>query len=230
MQLHDEYKLDNPAWYSLQETHKRFAIGNDDIKRYQKQIVSFVAYDTIKENGLRGLDKWTDNDESFFIIGDLKDLPPDYNIESSLDCLQMICAGKINMEEPAPIIQELTEKDEEQMIRLVNKVQPGYFLRGTRLMGDYYGILQKNELVAMAGERMRMNKFTEISAVVTDPNFTGRKYARHLITHLANKNITAGVIPYLHTGVTNERAIKIYEHLGFITRRIIPFRKIKRVN
>lgn len=230
MQLHDEYKLDNPAWYSLHETHTQFAIGDNNVKRYQKQIVSFVAYDTKRKNGLDELDKWTDVGESFFVIGDLDQLPGDFIVESRLDCFQMICAGPVNMNEGAPIIKELNKEDEEQMMRLINKVQPGYFLPGTRLMGDYYGIHQTNELVAMAGERMRMNGFTEISAVVTDPNFTGRKYAQHLIAQLVNKNISAGIIPYLHTGVNNERAIKVYEYLGFITRRIIPFWKIKRVD
>ena len=61
------------------------------------------------------------------------------------------------------------------MLALINLVQPGYFLPGTKMMGDYYGIWQNGELVAVTGERMRMHGLTEISAVVTHPDFTGRQ-------------------------------------------------------
>jgi len=97
-------------------------------------------------------------------------------------------------------------------------------------MGDYYGIRVNGELVAMTGERMRMNGLTEISAVVTHPDFTGRGYAQQLVAHTSNKNLAAGIVPFLHTGSSNERAIKIYELLGYTTRRIIDFTRIKRNN
>jgi predicted GNAT family acetyltransferase len=96
-------------------------------------------------------------------------------------------------------------------------------------MGDYYGIYQKGQLVSVAGERMRMHGLTEISAVVTHPNFTGRKYAQQLIAHVVNKNLAAGIIPFLHVASTNERALNIYQYLGFVKRRIIDFTKIKRI-
>jgi len=95
-------------------------------------------------------------------------------------------------------------------------------------MGDYYGIYENGQLVSVTGERMRMPALTEISAVVTHPDFTGRKYAQQLIAFVSNKNLHAGNIPFLHVAETNERAIRIYEHLGFIKRRMINFTKIKR--
>ena len=75
-----------------------------------------------------------------------------------------------------------------------------------------------------------MDGLTEISAVVTHPGHTGKKYAQQLVTHLDNKNLQYGFIPFLHTGSNNERAIKIYELLGYKKRRIIPVTRIKRVN
>jgi GNAT superfamily N-acetyltransferase len=222
-----DHKLDNPAWYSLTETHRHFAIGNNEIKRYLKNIVSFAAYHSGKKDILNQLDQWIDPGESFFLIGDIPALPPNYTSESSLPCVQMICTAKIKITE-TDIIEQLGEADDEQMTALINLVQPGYYKPGTRLMGDYSGIRHNGQLVAMTGERMRMEGFTEISAVVTHPDFTGRKYAQQLVAHATNKNLAAGITPYLHTAETNERAIKIYEHLGFVQRRIIAFRKIKR--
>ena len=221
------HKLDNPAWYSLTETHKHFAIGNDEIKHYQKTIAPFVACHSGKKDILNQLDQWINRNESFFIIGDLPVLPSNYTTESKLLCVQMICTAEINTTANV-VIEELGEADNEQMISLVNLVQPGYYNPDTRLMGDYYGIRYKGQLVSMAVERMRMTGFTEISAVVTHPEFTGRKYAQQLVAHVANKNLADRCTPFLHVAATNERAIKLYEHLGFVQRRIITFWKIKR--
>ena len=221
-------KLDNPAWYALAETQKHFAIGNDEIKCYQKDIVAFAAFHSGNKNILNGLDGLIEINESFFIIGDLPALPYNYVMENPLPCLQMTCNAIITTlagEE----LEKLHDRDEEQMTALVNLVHPGYYKPGTRLMGDYYGIKNNNQLVAMAGERIRMEGFTEISAVVTHPEFTGRKYAQQLVAHIIKKNLAAGNISFLHTAATNERAIKIYEYLGFQKRKIITFTKIKRI-
>jgi ribosomal protein S18 acetylase RimI-like enzyme len=221
------HKLNNPAWYSLAETHKDFAIGNDEIKRYQKDIAPFLAYLSDEEDAFIQPDQFVDINDSFFIIGDLPALPNNYTTESKLLCVQMICAAAVKINTTAAI-EELGKADDAQMTALINLVQPGYYKPGTRLMGDYFGIRVDGQLVSMTGERMRMKGFTEISAVVTHPEFTGRKYAQQLVGHTVNKNIDAGVIPFLHVAQTNERAIKIYEHLGFFQRRIIVFWKIKR--
>jgi len=74
-----------------------------------------------------------------------------------------------------------------------------------------------------------MDGLTEISAVVTHPDWLGLKFAQQLVTHLNHKNIEQGIIPFLHTGSGNERAIAIYELLGYTKRRIIPVTKIKRI-
>ncbi|QEC66495.1 GNAT family N-acetyltransferase [Panacibacter ginsenosidivorans] len=91
-------------------------------------------------------------------------------------------------------------------------------------------IYQNGQLVSITGERMRMHGLTEVSAVVTHPEYTGRKYAQQLVAHVANKNLSAGITPFLHVAATNERAIKIYELSGFTKRRLINFTKIKRRN
>ena len=223
------HKLDNPAWHALTETQNHFAIGNNELKCYRKDIVSFAAYNPTNKNILYGLDEWMATNESFFIIGDMQALPPNYVIERIITCVQMVCDAPIPIT-TSPAIEKLGEANEEEMFALVQLCLPGYYLPGTRLMGDYYGIKINNQLVSMAGERMRMNGLAEVSAVVTHPEFTGRKYAGQLVAHVANKNLAAGIIPFLHTGIKNERAIKLYEHLGFVTRRIIAFTKIKRVS
>ena len=94
-------------------------------------------------------------------------------------------------------------------------------------MGDYYGIYKNKQLVAVAGERMKMDGFTEISAVVTRPDFTGKGFAKQLVAQTANKNFEHNRVPYLHVAETNTTAVRLYEKLGFVIRRKISFWKMK---
>jgi predicted GNAT family acetyltransferase len=90
-------------------------------------------------------------------------------------------------------------------------------------MGDYFGVFKDNTLVAVTGERMKMNEFTEVSAVVTHPLYTGRGYAKQLVAYTVNKIFDQNKTPYLHVAEKNNGAIRLYEKLGFKTRRKISF-------
>lgn len=221
------HKLDNPAWHALNETHAHFAVGNHVVKRYLPEIVAFAAWEHTHIDAGDKMDDIFNTDESLFIIGDLPALPENYFIESTLPCLQMVCTKKVETQITATI-EKLNEADDDEITDIINLVQPGYYKKGTRLMGDYFGIRQNRKLVAVTGERMCMYGLTEVSAVVTHPDFTGRKYAQQLVAYVSNKNIAAGIIPFLHVSEINTRAISIYEYLGFTKRRVIHFTKIKR--
>lgn len=220
-------KLDNPAWHALNERHASFADGAKGLKRYQPGVLLFSGYNAGMKNITGQLDDVVKPGESFFLFDNHLPLPGNYETEAVIECMQMVC----DMPVPVPItetIVPLTETNEATMFSLVSEVFPGYYLPKTRLLGDYVGIYKDGKLVAMAGERMCMDEFTEISAVVTHPAYTGRRYAQQLVTYLNNKNRQAGFIPFLHTGSGNERAIKIYELLGYQKRRIIPVTKFRR--
>ena len=90
-------------------------------------------------------------------------------------------------------------------------------------MGDYFGVIKQGKLAAVTGERMKMYNFTEVSAVVTHPSFTGRGFAKQLVAHTVNKIFDENKIPYLHVAETNFGAIRLYDNLGFKTRRKISF-------
>lgn len=221
-------KLDNPAWHSLNETHQSFAIGNDEIKFYQPHICPFGGINS-KQRDLISFLKKQPQLNSFFIIGNKPQESSELIIEKELICLQMICSFPIKMEFTENIIP-LKESHKKQLVDLVNLVQPGYFKEGTLLMGDYYGICKNNQLVAVTGERMKMYGFTEISAVVTHPDFTGKGFAKQLVAHTVNKNFEHNTVPYLHVAENNTNAVRLYEKTAFVTRRNISFWKMNRVN
>ncbi len=220
-------KLDNPAWFALQENHAAFAMGDDFIKRYLPSVAPFIAYSPGHPETAARLVKWVTQGESFYMIGVKPFLPAEFELVLSLDCVQMISNTLINIA-TAIEIKTLGDNDADEMFDLINLVQPGYYLQDTRLMGNYAGIRVSGQLVAIAGERMRMNGLTELSAVVTHPEFTGRSYAQQLIAHITNENIKAGNEVFLHAAASNKRAIGLYEHLGFTLRRMIGVHKIVR--
>ncbi len=47
-------KLDNPAWYSLLETNKHFAMGDEELKRYPENSAPFPQLLVFKFNKISG--------------------------------------------------------------------------------------------------------------------------------------------------------------------------------
>ncbi|MBN9308687.1 GNAT family N-acetyltransferase, partial [Devosia sp.] len=84
-------------------------------------------------------------------------------------------------------------------------------------------------LMAMAGERMRMDGLTEVSAVCTWPEFRGRGLAATLVSFVAAQIAREGRTPFLHVKQENAGAKSIYERLGFRICRQIIFRLVKRL-
>ncbi|NBA84229.1 GNAT family N-acetyltransferase [Emticicia sp. CRIBPO] len=221
----DQYsKLDNPVWYALNETHQAFSRGSGDIRAYVSDVAPFVGFEN--QNGPADLDDGYIADlDSFFIVGTKPLLPGHIWAELELKCLQMVCLNPVEMEISEEIVP-LTERHNQELVDLVNLVQPGLFREKTRLMGQYYGIFKDGKLVSITGERIKMNDFTEVSAVITHPDYVGKGLAKQLVAHVTNNILAQGSVPYLHVLDTNERAIGLYEKLGYVSRRNITFWKV----
>jgi GNAT superfamily N-acetyltransferase len=220
--------LDNPAWWALNSLHKDFALGTDQARRYRKAILPFIAYRTDKDgvpaDVLDDLDPWIEPGETFYIIGRLPILPKGWITEFELPCAQMVLPAPSPATTPTPLaIEPLGHHNATEMFELINRIQPGYYNIDTRLLGNYYGIRQQGRLIAMAGERVRIPGFSELSAICTDPAYTGLGYAQQLIAHIGSELFAADVVPFLHVALSNQRAIRLYEHMGFQHRREISF-------
>lgn len=208
-------------WHSLSEAHKDFSINYENLKFYQPDYCAFGGWRN-EDDVSREIDEYSKLAESFFIIGKKPTFSEKIILRNELVCLQMIIKKRIVLEFKDEIIR-LNNEFDKPLYDLVNLVQPGYFKRKTVLMGDYYGIFKDGKLVAVTGERMRMNDFTEVSAVVTHPLYTGRGYAKQLVAYTVNKIWDQNKTPYLHVAEINHGAIKLYEALGFEIRRKINF-------
>jgi len=230
--------LDNPAWWALNSLQSEFAEGTDRAKRYRKGVLPFIACvseeDDIPADALDELDPRMEKGEVFYIIGRLPVLPKHWMLEFELPCAQMVlpeggAGGAVSdATTGGPTVELLDATHAIEMYDLVNRVQPGYYTIDTRLLGNYYGIRQEGRLVAMAGERMRLTGYCELSAIVTDPGYTGKGYAQKLITYICAVHFREGIRSMLHVALSNERAIRLYEHMGFRHRREISFWRCKK--
>lgn len=218
-------KLDNPAWYSLNESHKDFVIDYNNMKFYDPDYCPFggAVNDNETESGIAAYASLTDN---FFVIGNRPDINDKVQIEGELVCNQMVLDHRIDIDIHENIIELHTEDQRNDLFKLVNLVQPGYFKNKTADLGSYYGIYKNDQLIAVTGERMKMHGYTEMSAIITHPEQTGKGYAKQLIVHASNRIFNESKIPYLHVADTNFNAIKLYEKLGFLTRKKISFWKL----
>ena len=219
--------LDNPAWSALTTVHKTFAVGKEGARRYRKGVLPFAALGP--EGQVDELDILMDAGESFYLIGVLPKLPANWTLELELPCAQLLAPDDLrSMPRVTETLVALGAEHRDEMYRLVMAVQPGYYLRDTPLLGSYFGIFDDGRLAAMAGERIRMTGFSEISAVCTLPEYRGRGFAQQLMTRVCAAEVAAGVQPFLHVSKANTGALRLYEHLGFRHRRDISFYRLKK--
>lgn len=222
----EENKLDNPVWNSLSESHQQFALDYNGAQFYNPDYCPFGGFVKLKDT-LEATTIYASLCDNFFIVGEKPNLPDTLKIVKELVCLQMIIHEKVQLSFDNEIIK-LTDEHKDELLDLVNLVQPGYFKSNTFLLGSYYGIFTNGKLVSIAGERMKMNNFTEVSAIITHPDHTGKGYAKQLTSHVVNNILDEGKIPFLHVVESNLGAIKLYEKLGFITRRKMSFWNISK--
>ena len=215
-------KLDNPTWYSLNETHKDFAMDYNGVKFYQPDYCPFGGFIDSNKTA-EGINAYSLLINNFYVVGNKPSFNNKVRLNNELVCNQMLLDKQIDIEVCERIIELQTTNHKADLLHLINLVQPGYFKSKTLDLGNYYGIYKDDQLIAVTGERMKMDGYIEVSAVVTHPEHTGKGYAKQLITHTCNKIFGEDKIPYLHVAYTNVKAIELYKKLGFLTRRKISY-------
>ena len=108
------------------------------------------------------------------------------------------------------------------MVALAELTEPGPFRLRTIELGNFYGVFHGDQLVAMAGKRMHLPGFTEVSGVCTHPDARGRGYARQLMSIVIEEIERDGKAAFLHAFADNP-AVRLYESLGFTLRQHFHF-------
>jgi predicted GNAT family acetyltransferase len=134
---------------------------------------------------------------------------------------QMTAAVIAEVDE-APAVR-LGAADVPAMLELIEATRPGPFRPRTVELGDYWGVRDGGRLVAMAGERLRVPGWTELSAVCTHPGARGRGLAAALSAQVVRGILGRGDQAVLHVADGNDGARRLYERLGFSLRRQVHF-------
>lgn len=215
-------------WHALHGPHRHLAIGGGGACRYPADVAPFAAMAEPSAAAQRELHSLLDPGESVWI----SDSPshPGLAVQQELDCVQMVLPREAPLPPPGPGIAALSGENAVEMVALTDVAFPGFFRPATYRMGSYAGVRVDGRLVAMAGERLRLEGYPEISGICTHPEHRGRGLAAGLIGHLVQAHRRDGLTSWLHVGAPNTRAIDLYLHLGFKRLQDLMLRRISRTD
>lgn len=219
------HPLDRPIWHALTTRQADLAIGEGSARRFKPDYAPFAAAADDSPESLRALADLIGPADSVMLLqrGE-SPLPPGTSVESAGFGLQLLFdklppeqVGIETARSEAPV-EKLGEANAAEIFDLAQRTQPGPFRARTHQLGDFYGIRRGGQLVAMAGERMKLDGYAEVSGVATDPHFRGRGYAAQLTLAVVEAILARGEVPFLHAYAGNTSAIALYQRIGFVIR------------
>jgi predicted GNAT family acetyltransferase len=215
------HPLDNAIWQALTTRQTEFAERSGLASRFMPEVTLLAAFEHPDAEGYASLAELVESGETAAVfLDDPFEAREGWSYVVGAPLLQMVCeiGGTGAASKDVPEIHVLGVKDSAEMIELTALTRPGPFGNRTHELGTYVGVRQDGKLVAMAGERLKVPGYTEVSAVCTHPEHLGRGYAQALMAGVMRGIRERGETPFLHSRADNERAIRVYEKLGFRTR------------
>lgn len=220
--------LDRPAWSALTGPHAALAEGGALARRYRPGTVPFAAARDDSAEALGALAALPAPGEVMALVeaGPLT-LPDELEVVRTGRVVQMVLED-LPRSQPDGRIVRLTRADAEEMLALATLTEPGPFTLNVQDLGDFYGVRENGQLVAMAGQRMRQVGFAELSGVCSHPSVRGRGLARLLSVFVTHLIVARGETPYLHAWAENAAAIRLYETIGFRLRTPMNLAAVRR--
>lgn len=221
--------LYNPVYNALLSGDATLGFGTDKVKYFDEQVSPFAGFHQDHDNGFEDLyDLLPVGRKILYATPQLIKEPEGWQVLAEIKGLQFIFDGETDSGDPSIKPALLSEGNIEEMMQLAALTKPGPFGPRTIEFGNYHGIFENSQLVAMTGQRLHVANYTEISAVCTHPNHLGKGFAAALMLHQLNLIRCQGQIAFLHVREDNSRAIVLYERLGFKVRRPMNFYFMKR--
>lgn len=224
------HPLDNPVWNALTGPQAHFALQRGPLRLYPPDMAPFAAFAERDDEALgvaltgpellaRSIVLFRPQPES---------APAGWEMAYHSKMVQMLCPSDSGLTDSEPVdsvgrssgAQAVTlgSDDVPEILELIKLTRPGPFEPRTTELGTYVGVREAGRLVALAGERLRLSGFTEVSAVCTHPDWRGRGLARQLVSEVARRAFNQGQTPFLHVMPENAGAIGVYQSLGFVQR------------
>ena len=225
-----KYVLHNPVFNALSSGDKQLSLGTGAVKFFDDEVSPFAGFEESYTNGFAELHELLPPGRKIlYAIPTPIISPRGWQVQHDIKGLQFIYEGDHAIKNEFENVVPLTEMHIKEMVELATLTKPGPFGTGTIKFGYYHGIFNDGKLVAMTGQRLHVENYTEISAVCTHPEHTGKGYANTLMQHQLQLILQQGQQPFLHVREDNDRAIAIYQRLGFTISRPMNFYFMKRL-
>ena len=222
--------LERPVWESLTTLHAPLSEGNALARRFLHDVSLLASARDDTSEALAALAALVRPGETVVLL-QVPDnvIPPGFVAAKAAKGVQMVATRSVQPEPTSAEILTLGGADAPEMLALARLTEPGPFEPRTHMMGTYLGIRIGGRLAAMAGERLRVPGYTEVSGVCTHPDFRGRGLARCLSAAVTARIEARGEQPFLHAWKTNHAAISLYEALGFVVRAEVNVAVLERI-
>jgi len=216
-----DHPLDRVIWNAFTTRQAHVALVDGGAFRVHPDVGIFAATADHAPESLAALGRLVQTHPGEVGVVERFDLPPVPGTQVTKRAVlnQMVAQ---TLARPKPVdfeIQPLGDADSPQMVALAALTAPGPFFSRTHELGDFVGVKVDGQLVAMAGERLQPEGFTEVSGVCAHPDHRGKGYARILVECLMHRLVQRGITPFLHVFAGNMAAIALYRQLGFVIRQ-----------
>jgi predicted GNAT family acetyltransferase len=220
----DAALLDNPIWNSLATRHAHLAVGAETghglARRYPADIGPLSAFERQTPEAYADLAAIVpQGDIAVLFLEYPPEVPEYWELLRDGALVQMVCPAVPVQPSLAETIVAMESADFAEMLALATLTEPGPFRANTATLGGFVGVRVGGRLAAMAGRRLSLGSFTEVSAVCTHPDFRGRGYAQALVAAVARGIHAEGCVPFLTSFEGNVGAIRVYQQVGFVARR-----------
>jgi ribosomal protein S18 acetylase RimI-like enzyme len=222
--------LYNPVYHALLTGDARLGFGTGQVKCFEEEVSPFAGFPSTYDKGFDELYNLLSADRKIlYATPESIHEPAGWQFLANIKGLQFVFPPEKKIPDHSIKSEALHKIHVEDMIRLATLTKPGPFAARTIEFGHYHGIFENGQLAAMTGQRLHVADYTEISAVCTHPDHLGKGYAAALIIQQLHLITGNGQIPFLHVRADNERAIALYERLGFRVNREMNFYFMKRM-
>lgn len=212
------HPLDRAIWHSLATRHAALSEGDVLARRFVPDVHGFAAARDDRPEAQAALAGRARADAGLLLIEtDVAPTPPGLRCERVAALDQML----LDALTPGSLAEDfvmLGDDDAPEMLALAELTKPGPFFTATHRMGGFIGIRRDGRLIAMAGERLKLPGFTEVSAVCTHPDYRGRGLAPALMRVVITRILAQGDAAFLYAYPDNP-AISLYQAMGFRRRR-----------
>ncbi len=222
------HPLDNHLWNALNGAWAGYSRAVGRIRLLSPDIARVAALEAVSPANVSTLASAMAVGEEMLAIA-----PQPLQSTAELEVLSIKPVLQMVADQPMPAAPgistvRLSAADFAQMLALVDVARPGPLGPRALELGNFRGIFDGARLVALAGERLRFDRYTEVATVCTDPDYRGRGYAKAVVSAVMQEIVDAGRTPFLGVDDGNIAAIRLYEALGFTHRSTFHLSFVRR--